>query len=329
MNTMTTTQFTLPLKFLALAGALTATLLAAPTQAAVPGITGPTFALTASATYSNQPDGAQIYSWGYGCTKPAANCPQVQLPGPTLIVTQGDSVTVTLTNSLPAVAGNTSILFPGFQVCPAALVSGSCPSTLSGIAGRLTQEAAPGGTVTYTFVASNPGTYAYYSGTQPELQVEMGMVGAIIVVPNKTASNYPTSCNARKVQGDMRLATAAYDHPDSCYDREYLFQLSEMDSRIHAELQTQADACPTAPCPAVTASFEPYHPNYFLINGRSMPDLMDSPFAPAYPNQPYNGNPHMHPGELVLMRIIGQGHWQHPFHFHGNHARVLARECHR
>jgi FtsP/CotA-like multicopper oxidase with cupredoxin domain len=34
----------------------------------------------------------------------------------------------------------------------------------------------------------------------------------------------------------------------------------------------------------------------------------------------------MHPGELVLMRVIGQGRWQHPFHFHGNHARVLARD---
>jgi len=34
----------------------------------------------------------------------------------------------------------------------------------------------------------------------------------------------------------------------------------------------------------------------------------------------------MHPGELLLMRIIGQGRWQHPFHFHGNHARVLARD---
>jgi FtsP/CotA-like multicopper oxidase with cupredoxin domain len=34
----------------------------------------------------------------------------------------------------------------------------------------------------------------------------------------------------------------------------------------------------------------------------------------------------MHPGELVLMRIIGQGRWQHPFHFHGNHARVIARD---
>jgi FtsP/CotA-like multicopper oxidase with cupredoxin domain len=57
-----------------------------------------------------------------------------------------------------------------------------------------------------------------------------------------------------------------------------------------------------------------------------MPDLMDVPYSPAYANQPYNGNPHMHPGEQMLMRNIGHGRWQHPFHFHGNHARMLARD---
>ena len=35
---------------------------------------------------------------------------------------------------------------------------------------------------------------------------------------------------------------------------------------------------------------------------------------------------HIHPGELTLLRIIGQGRWQHPFHEHGNHVRVLARD---
>jgi FtsP/CotA-like multicopper oxidase with cupredoxin domain len=29
---------------------------------------------------------------------------------------------------------------------------------------------------------------------------------------------------------------------------------------------------------------------------------------------------------LTLLRIIGQGRWQHPFHEHGNHVRVLARD---
>jgi len=63
-----------------------------------------------------------------------------------------------------------------------------------------------------------------------------------------------------------------------------------------------------------------------MINGRSMPDDMDTNYAQQYQHQPYNGNPHMHPGELTLVRIIGQGRWQHPFHEHGNHVRILARD---
>jgi FtsP/CotA-like multicopper oxidase with cupredoxin domain len=63
-----------------------------------------------------------------------------------------------------------------------------------------------------------------------------------------------------------------------------------------------------------------------MINGRSMPDDMDANYGVEYPHQPYNGNPHLHPGEQVLLRIIGQGRWQHPFHEHANHVRILARD---
>src|SRR5215472_2203353 len=142
-----------------------ALLLTATAFAAAPGITGPTFNLTANAAYITQPDGQMIYSWGYGCNgapsgyAPAAitnpTCGNMQIPGPTLIVTEGQTVTVNLTNNLPAAAGDTSILFPGFNV-----------TTSGGVAGLLTQEAAHGGTVTYTFTASTPGTRSYYSGTQ-------------------------------------------------------------------------------------------------------------------------------------------------------------------
>ena len=67
-------------------------------HAAAPGITGPTFNLTAQPAYISQPDGSAVYSWGYGCSvapsgfAPAltgATCPTMQVPGPTLIVTQG------------------------------------------------------------------------------------------------------------------------------------------------------------------------------------------------------------------------------------------------
>ena len=49
-------------------------------------------------------------------------------------------------------------------------------------------------------------------------------------------------------------------------------------------------------------------PQYFLINGRSMPDLMDPNYAGEYPHQPYNGNPHMPSGEYdVDTFTIGPG----------------------
>ena len=333
--------------YLVLALTLAMALLVAPSaNAATPGIAGTAFSLTAQAAYITQPDGQAVYSWGYGCTSqtgltflPAMNtttfCNTMQIPGPTLIVTEGQTVTVTLNNNLPTSAGNTSILFSGFTA-----------TATGGVAGLLTQEAAPGGSVVYSFVASTPGTHAYYSGTQGDLQVEMGLYGAIVVVP-KT----PVDCNAGAaartnlygqtdyattagIQGapekDFRLATSAYDSAKTCYDREYLFQFSEMDPNIHHQADVQVQAAGKCTAGAAGCSLnvptEPYHPAYFMINGRSMPDDMDPNYAPQYPHQPYNGDPHMHPGELVLLRIIGQGRWQHPFHEHGNHVRILARD---
>ncbi len=300
-------------------------LLTVAAHAAVPGISGSTFSLSAHDGYSTQPDGAQIYSWGYSCAgaNPAptfvpfpGNCPVMQIPGPTLFVNEGQVITVNLTNNLPAGAGNTSIVFSGFQV------TGS-----GGTAGLLAQEAATGQTVTYTFTATAPGTHAYYSGTQGDLQIEMGLYGALIVLPKSAISG----CK----QGPYSMAANAYDHPETCYDREYLFQWAEMDPRIHRQAEQQVQKisnCSTSnptglPCPtALSVAVEPYHPAYFLINGRSMPDDMDPAYAPNYPNQPYNGNPHMHPGDLVLLRVIGQGRLQHPFHEHANHVRILARD---
>jgi FtsP/CotA-like multicopper oxidase with cupredoxin domain len=331
--------------YLVLALAMAVALLVAPSaNAATPGITGPMFNLTAQDAYITQPDGQSIYSWGYGCSATPSGfaptaikggiCNSMQIPGPTLIVNEGDSVTVNLINQLPTAAGNTSILFPGFQVTT------SCTAaTPAGQQGLLTCEAAPGSTVSYTFTAGSPGTRAYYSGTQGDLQVEMGLYGAIVVLPKTVAACTNTQNDAARgayltsigqpTEADFRLAHSAYDSAKTCYDREYLFQFSEMDPNIHRQAQAQVAAanCSTGSTSChLNVPTEPYVPAYFMINGRSMPDDMDPNYSAQYPHQPYNGDPHMHPGELVLLRIIGQGRWQHPFHEHGNHVRVLARD---
>ena len=318
---------------------------AAAAHAAAPGITGTTFNLTAQPAYLNQPDGLAVYSWGYGCTAAAAPsglapampnatpfCSTMQVPGPTLIIQAPASgtitVTVNLTNNLPAAAGNTSILFPGLVA-----------TSTTGVVGLLTREAAPGATVTYTLTipSTAAGTHAYYSGTQSDLQIEMGLYGAIIVLPNAipaacTSGVHASNRTAQTHWGEanFQLARAAYNHPQACYDREYLFQFSEMDANIHSQAEAQVKAKTGCVAGAAGCSLnvptEPYHPAYYMINGRSMPDDMDANYAPQYPHQPYNGNPHMHPGELTLLRIIGQGRWQHPFHEHGNHVRILGRD---
>jgi FtsP/CotA-like multicopper oxidase with cupredoxin domain len=326
---------------------------AAPGMTSTAGTAG-TFNLTAQDAYLNQPDGSAVYSWGYGCVTgstptfvPKATftftpyCNTMQVPGPTMVVTEGQAVTINLTNNLPTAAGNTSLLFPGLSVSTTCTAAGQQQ-------GLLTCEAAPGATVTYKFTATTPGTHAYYSGTQGDLQIEMGLYGAVIVLP----ASPPASCangttttvtnlygkvdygTTNHIEGfpeqDFRLSTAAYDHPKSCYDREYLFQWAEMDSRIHKQAEAQVQAkigctAGTMGC-SLDVQTEPYHPAYFLINGRSMPDLMDPNYASEYPHQPYNGDPHIHPGEQMLIRTIGQGRWQHPFHEHANHVRILARD---
>ena len=275
-------------------------------HAAIPGETGSSFNLSASAGYVSMPDGASIYSWGY-----AGASGTMQLPGPTLIVNQGTPVTVALTNNLPVAAGNTSIVFPGQDV-----------TATGGVPGLLTNEAQPGGVVTYSFTPSKPGTYLYHSGTRADLQVEMGMYGAVIVLPaaSGVCAKGPYSL-AAAAYNDLPGATPGSAVNSTCYDREYLFVLSEMQIEIHQAVEMQANG--TGP---IAVAMERYTPEYWMINGRGAPSTMEPLNSAVMPHQPYNSMPLMHPGDKVLLRVIGAGREMHTFHTHGNHVRVLARD---
>jgi plastocyanin len=246
--------------------------------AVVDGVTGTSFNLTASSASITTPDGDSVLMWGYG-----VNGGAMQYPGPTLIVNQGDQVTVTLSNTL---ANPVSIVFPGQENVQATGVND----------GLLTKESTgPADIVSYTFTANNPGTYMYHSGTNQDLQIEMGLVGALIVRPT--------------------TAGQAYNHPDTAYDYEYLFLLTEMDPSIHHKVAAGLPVDNTE-----------YHPVLWFINGRNGPDTMTDANVAWLPNQPYNSLPRVHPGDKALMRVIGAGRDLHPFHTHGNHFRLIARD---
>jgi FtsP/CotA-like multicopper oxidase with cupredoxin domain len=257
-----------------------------PAQAAVTGVAGTQFNLVAREGFVSAPDGGSIYTWGYGLDNAL-----MQYPGPTLILNQGDTVTVTLKNELPQPAGNVSIVFPGHSVTAA-----------GGTAGVMTREAPPDGVtaVTYTFIATNAGTYTYYSGTRPGLQVEMGLVGAIIVRPT----------------GFDHMNPRAYGHDGTRYHYEHLFLLTEMDPRIHQAVASGIYTVDTAD----------FFPVYWFINGRAAPDTMLPDNVPWLPNQPYGAMARTRPGEKVLLRVVGAGRDLHPFHHHGNNSLIIARD---
>ena len=145
----------------------------------------------------------------------------------------------------------------------------------------------------------------------------MGLYGALIVRPN-AASITAAACPAGM--------SAAYGHPETCYDREYLFLLSEIDLDIHEAAALQAGG----PGPIVLPEGS-YTSEFWLMNGRTGPDTMaesSTPGSGILPTQPYGSLVRMHPGEKTLIRLVGAGRESHPFHHHGNHARVLANDAH-
>jgi FtsP/CotA-like multicopper oxidase with cupredoxin domain len=249
-------------------------------MAVVEGVSGPTFNLYAMPTYISTADGDSIMVWGFGVE---GGWPQY--PAPTLIVNQGDTVTINVTNYLPQAV---SMVFPGQGEVTA---SGGTP-------GLLAQEApSTGGTVSYTFSADRAGTYMYHSGTNPQLQIELGLLGALVVRPSPV--------------------NRAYEHADTEFDQEYLFLLTEMDPRIHQLVEYGLTD---------RVNNTDYEPVLWFINGRTGPDTLADANIPWMPFQPYNALARTHPGERVLLRVIGGGRDLHPFHTHGNNFTLIARD---
>ncbi|MDD5707178.1 MAG: multicopper oxidase domain-containing protein [Kiritimatiellae bacterium] len=249
----------------------------------ITGIAGPNISLTAKEGHVSTADGNSVHFWGL-----AEGAALAQYPAPTIIVSQGTTLTITLNNELPMPV---SLVFPGQAGVTA---TGGSP-------GAIAQEAAPAGSVTYTFTVNEPGTYTYHSGTRPDLQIEMGIVGALIVRP---------------VVGAEVMTMQAYAHPDTAFDHEFLFLLSEMDDQIHSLVeQGRLSEVNTAK----------RWPVYWFMNGRTGPDTMVVTNAPWLPSQPYDCMPMFHPGERVLLRVIGGGSDPHPLHHHGNNSTVVAR----
>ena len=286
--------------------------LAAPPQTGIVcANTSPNVTLTATDGYIQLPDGNTMYMWGY-----ANGGGAFQHPGPVLCVTEGQTVTVILNNAL---SEDVSIMFPGQENVLANGVAAQPKGTLATLT-SLTDVATPGGSVTYSFTASHPGTYVYESGTMPEKQVRMGLFGALVVRPLLSA-------------GDMYM----YNRADSQFtpSEEFMVLLSEIDPYQHQLAESDQVNAALTPSPY---DFTGYQARYWLINGRGFPDSISDNFSPFLPDQPYGAlarispynsnlaagvNYHPYPGSI---RYLNVGSEEFPFHPHGQNGLVIGRD---
>jgi FtsP/CotA-like multicopper oxidase with cupredoxin domain len=262
----------------------------------------PTFSLTASEGYIQMPDMNTMYMWSYGS-------PDFQHPGPVLCVNQGDTVTIVLNNALPYGLA-TSIVFPGQENVKA----NGIPAQPDLANNSLTTSAASGASVTYSFVASKPGTFIYESGTDPKTQVTMGLFGALIVRPTMGAS-------------------FVYNRADSQFtpSEEFIALLSEVDPYQHQAWSLGLNS-------GNNFDMSKYRARYWLINGRGFPDSIADNNATWLPTQPYGALALIHPFNSnsgaglnyhpypALERFINVGTEEFPFHPHGQNGLVIGRD---
>lgn len=252
-----------------------------------------TINLWAKDGYFITPDGYSIYFWGFST---AMNTPP-QLPGPRLVLNQGEVVTVNLTNMLNEPV---SLFFPG----QSGVMAGGSPVQPQLAGGELVSivnSAMPGSTISYTFTPDNPGTFIYESSNNPHKQVAMGLHGGIIVRP----TDYDPVNNK----------TAYGSGTDTEFHREYLLVLNEIDPLLH---EAVAEGKPY--------KISKHHPRYWTMNGRCAPDTMFPENAEYLVNQPYSSMIKGEPGEKILIRYVCVGIDTHPLHPHGNHTRIIAED---
>jgi len=228
------------------------------------------------------PDNTVIPVWGYAPVagpfdanlNPGLVIGRVTVPGPVLTVNEGDVLHVTVQNALPA-GYNTSIVVPGQHMptnaggalLPPVYDNNAPPRVMS-----FTAESTNGGSAQYYFNAVKAGTYRYESGTDPTLQVGMGLYGAVVVRPANPLQAYTPSAT----------------NPGTAFSSEAVLLFSEIDPYLHFAVSDNTYGTPAYP------SQIHVYAKYFLING--------VPYTPGSPPISIGGA-----GTTTLLRFLNAG----------------------
>lgn len=284
-----------------------ATLLAA--LAAAPAAAHTVY-LRAAPFTATMPDGVTpVPMWGYaiGNSAEEANAATPASPGPAITVPAGDnSLTVILINALPV---PTSFVLHGQNTRMTPVFTSidddtSCtPGTSLACRVRsFTHEAAPASSAQYVYGNVKPGTYFYQSGTLPQVQVQMGLVGML-----RKDTPLPTAATALQY---------AYDNLP--YDHEVALVLSEVDTVLHNAVNTNGGSLPPA-----TSTLN-YAPTYFrlhrygsAVNGATAEEITATPSR-----VPLN----VPSGQRMLLRTLNAGLQSRSLMIDDGHVFIAAED---
>ncbi|MCH8197734.1 MAG: multicopper oxidase domain-containing protein, partial [Proteobacteria bacterium] len=129
--------------------------------------------------------------------------PVARVPSPTIRVEEGDRVRIILLNTH---------YFP-HTIHPHGTIH---PNAMDGVPDITQAAVKPGESFTYEFTAKNPGTFFYHCHVQPDVHVLMGLVGMLIIEPNR-----PKNIFTHLVIGAGRMPDLAKATVEEGYGREY------------------------------------------------------------------------------------------------------------
>lgn len=236
-------------------------------------------------------DLTQVFHWVF-----ASPLTGPSFPGPVILATQGDQITISVTNNLPEVHA--------FQIVGARV---QIPAIN------------PGQTISVRFVAPAAGTYLYIDPLNAPVNRVLGLHGAFIVLPkykagtraggnNRTPYSFPTPNVTRlfndlghtpQFPGDPWLAPPA--------NRSRIWLFTQVDPVFNAQAQAGQTIDPLV-------FQQNFLPSYFIISGKT------GAFASTDPNIAPEGNI----GEPHLIRMLNAGQQTHSPHIHANHVYVTA-----
>lgn len=288
-------------KFLKIGSVAAAGLAAAPTMVAAQTVSG-VFDLTIEPVDSEMIDGQFVFSLMFFDRSAEGR--------PILEVTEGDVVTVNVTNldTRPH----------GFAI--------------TGIPAATIANIPPGGKGTVRFTAPIGGSYMYLDPSLAPLNRIMGLYGAFISKPKlgTTLAGSPTPFSrASHTPAVAALFNALGTHhrfPGNKWDpadpeRDKLWLFSQVDPLLAARV----DAGEAVPPASVVPSFVP---RYFTINGLSGYDtaLHHVPADVDWTKGAARIMPHGRQGQPTIIRNMNAGLATHSPHIHGNHVFKLSVE---